>query len=211
MEFPVANARADMLFVNGHAEVLEVKTRFDDITRLPQQLEEYYRCFKSVSLIVEERHLHRYGDSLPEEVGIVALTSRYQLSVRRESRANSEGLKKAEIFRLLRQRERSDAIKSTGEDTSDFHPIERPSVELGLFLSFDREEAYDRMVQALQRRQRTERMAEVCARLPSSLHAGVFMYRLRKMDWKRLESLCTKPICLLEREFRSGPWSDEKW
>ena len=167
MEFRVANARADMLFVNGRAEVLEVKTRFDDITRLSQQLEEYYRCFKSVSLIVEEHHLDRYAECLPEKVGIVALTPRYQLSVRRAPRESSEGLKKAEIFRLLRQREKSDAVKSIGEDTSKFHPIERSSVELGLFLSLDKEEAHYRMVHALQRRQPTDRM---CPRSAAGCH-----------------------------------------
>ena len=47
MEFPVAGARADILLVNGDAKVFEVKTRFDDTTRLNIQLAEYYRCFRS--------------------------------------------------------------------------------------------------------------------------------------------------------------------
>ena len=210
MEFRVANARADMLFVNGRAEVLEVKTRFDDTTRLEPQLEEYYRCFKSVSLVVEEHQVAQYAEQLPEQVGLLALTPRYQLSVRRRPRESSENLDTIQISRLLHQRELREAVVPLGVDTSGFHPIDRLGVEWGLFLSQGPSTAYDCLVQALQDRQRTDKMAARCRQLPSSLHPSVFMHRLRKMDWDRLEALCAKPINLLEQGYRSSnAWSDE--
>ena len=92
MEFPVASARADILLVNGDAKVLEVKTRFDDTTRLNAQLEEYYRCFKSVSVVVEEDQFERYTRELPDHVGVLALTSRFSIGVRRSPRETSETL-----------------------------------------------------------------------------------------------------------------------
>ena len=86
MEFPVADARADMLLVNGDATVFEIKTRLDDPKRLNIQLAEYYRCFRSVCVVVDESQSERYTRELPAHVGISALTSRYSMSVRREPR-----------------------------------------------------------------------------------------------------------------------------
>lgn len=210
MEFPVAEARADMLLVNGHAEILEVKTRFDSTARLRQQVEAYGRCFKFVNILVEQGQIERFAEVLPKHVGIKALTPRFSISNHRSAREYLDHLDPVQIFRLLHQRERREAIASLGVDTSEFHPVRRPDVELGLFLSLDPLDAYDRMVCALQRRQRTIRMAALCAKLPSSLQAAVFAYRLQKADWERLKQLCAKPITLLEHKYVSGDsWSYE--
>jgi len=210
MEFPVGDARADMLLVNGRAEILEVKTRFDSTARLRQQVEAYGRCFKFVNILVEQEQIERFAEVLPKHVGIKALTPRFSISNHRSARECLDHLDPVQIFRLLHQRERREAIASLGVDTSEFHPVRRPDVELGLFLSLDPLDACDRMVGALQRRQRTIRMAALCAEMPSSLQAAVFAYRLQKADWERLKQLCAKPIALMEHEYVSrDSWSYE--
>ena len=193
MEFPVAGARADILLVNGDAKVFEVKTRFDDTTRLNIQLAEYYRCFRSVSVVVEEDQFERYTREIPDHVGVLALTSRFSISVRRSPRETSEKLDHAQMFALLRQREYYDIVSDLGVDLSSIDPTVRYQVALERFSTLPVNKAYDLVLNALRVRQRTKRLAELCRRLPCSLHASVFSYRLRAQDWENLIGVLSRP------------------
>lgn len=194
MEFPIGDARADILLVNGDATVFEVKTRFDDTTRLHMQLAEYYRCFKSVSVVVEEDQIERYTRALPDHVGVAALTRRFSISVGRSPTQTSTGLDHTQLFALLRQCEYSDALSGLGISLPDIDPSDRYQSALRRFSSLPVAEAYDRVVRALRLRQRTLKLAELCGRLPDSLHASVFSYRLRKHDWQRLIDVLARPL-----------------
>ncbi len=200
MEFPVANARADILLVNGDAKVFEVKTRFDDTTRLNTQLQEYYRCFRSVTVVVEEDHFERYTRELPDHVGVLALTSRFSLGVRRSPRETSEALDHSQMFALLRQREYHDAILDLGVNLPSIDPAIRYQVALERFSELPVEKAYNLVLMALRTRQRTERLAELCRRLPPSLHASAFSYRLRKRDWENLIGVLSRPPVITQEE-----------
>ena len=193
MEFPVAGARADILLVNGDAKVFEVKTRFDDATRLNIQLAEYYRCFKSVSVVVEEDQLERYTRELPDHVGVLALTSRFSIRVRRSAREMSEKLDHAQMFALLRQREYYDAASDLNMDLSSIDLSVRYQAALERFSTLPVKKAYDLVLRALRVRQRTNHLAELCRRLPYSLHTSVFSYRLRKQDWENLIGVLSRP------------------
>ena len=193
MEFPVAGARADILLVNGDAKVFEVKTRLDDATRLNIQLAEYYRCFKSVSVVVDEDQFERYARELPDHVGVSALTSRFSIRVRRSPREMSEKLDHAQMFALLRQREYYDAVSDLNMDLLSIDPSVRYQAALERFSTLPVKKAYDLVLRALRVRQRTKRLAELCRRLPDSLHASVFSYRLRKQDWENLIGVLSRP------------------
>ena len=196
MEFPVADARADMLLINGDATAFEVKTRFDDPKRLNIQLAEYYRCFRSVCVVVDEGQSERYTRELPAHVGVSALTSRYSMSVRRKPMATSEKLDHTQMFALLRQKEHHHAISDLGVDLSSIDPPVRYQAALERFSTLLVRTAYDRVLSALRTRQRTGRLAELCSRLPDSLHASVFSYRLRKQDWENLIGVLVRPPVL---------------
>ncbi len=200
MEFPIANARADMLLINGDAMVFEVKTRFDHPKRLNIQLEEYYRCFKSVCVVVDEGQSEHYIRELPAHVGISALTPRYSMSVRRQPMEMPERLDHTQMFTLLHQKEHHHAISDLGVDLSSIDPLVRYQVALEHFSALPMRTAHDRVLRALRVRQRTGRLAELCNRLPSSLHASAFSYRLRKQDWENLiDVLVRPPVVALER------------
>ena len=138
------------------------------------QLEEYYRCFRSVSVVVEEDQFERYTRDIPDHVGVLVLTSRFSISVRRSPRETSEKLDHAKMFALLRQREYHDVISDLGVDLSTIDPTIRYQVALERFSTLPVKNAYDLVLNALRVRQRTKRLAELCGRLPSSLHAVCF-------------------------------------
>lgn len=186
MELPVAGARADMLLVNGDATVLEVKTRFDDPSRLRTQLEQYYRCFTRVTVMAEEGHAAAYLDALPDHVGVSALTPRFSVSVWRPAAPHSAGLDHRSLFGILRQGEYYRIANDLDFDLSLVDPADRYQVFLECFSTLPIAEAHARVVSALYSRQPTEVLAALCRRLPESLHAAVFSYRLRRRDWDDL-------------------------
>ena len=193
MEFPVAEARADMLLVNGVATVFEVKTRFDDPNRLNVQLAEYYRCFKSVCVIVEEGQSERYLQELPAHVGITALTPRFSMSIKRKPKEISEKLDYTQMFALLHQKEHQHAVSDLDLDLPSIDPSIRYQVALEFFSTFSVEDAYNRVLKVLRSRQRTHDLANLCKRLPDSLHASAFSYRMRKKDWDNLVDVLSRP------------------
>jgi hypothetical protein len=59
-EFRLGKAVADLVMFNGVSKVFEIKTLLDKETRLNNQLEQYYRLFNEVYLIVPEQKSHLY-------------------------------------------------------------------------------------------------------------------------------------------------------
>ena len=198
MEFPIGDARADILLVNGEATVFEVKTRFDDTTRLNAQLSEYYRCFKSVSVVVEEEQIRHYTQKLPDHVGVLALTPRFSIGVRRSPTATSANLDHARMFALLRQKEHHGAVSDLGVNLSSIDPSIRYEAALECFSTLPVEMAYARILRALRVRQRTRRLASLCRRLPESLHASAFSFRLRNQDWDNLVCVLSQPLAVVQ-------------
>ena len=194
VEFPVIDARADMLLVNGTATVFEIKTQFDSPKRLETQLEEYYRCFKSVCVIVKESQSEYYLQQLPEHVGVRTLTSHYSTDIQRASREAPGQLDHIYMFALLRQKERQHVISGFGIDLSNIDPLIRYPAALEHFKILPADDAYNLVLSALRDRQDTVKLATLCDQLPNSLYAGAFSYRLRKKDWNSLIKICSRPL-----------------
>ena len=142
---------------------------------------------------MDEDQFERYARELPDHVGVSALTSRFSISARRSPREMSEKLDHAQMFALLRQREYYDAVSDLNMDLLSIDPSVRYQAALERFSTLPVKKAYDLVLRALRVRQRTKRLAELCRRLPDSLHASVFSYRLRKQDWENLIDVLSRP------------------
>lgn len=73
-EFRVGKTKADCVIFNGHSTCYEIKTEFDNLKRLPEQLEEYSKLFDRVNIICSEVHLENVLRIAPKHVGIIKLT-----------------------------------------------------------------------------------------------------------------------------------------
>ena len=195
-EFPVGDARADMLLVNGDATVYEVKSRFDSPARLESQLREYYKCFTRVVVVTEASAVESYLKCLPEHVGVAALTPRFSISMKRDPSCFRSGLDHAPIFMTLHRRERYCIGNELGLPLMELDPRTRHWHLLDHFQSaMAPEDANRKLVDVLRARQPTERFASRCAMVPDSLHVAVFSYNLRKMDWDALLDALPLPPC----------------
>ncbi|MFQ1017966.1 sce7726 family protein [Gilliamella sp. Occ3-1] len=75
-EFRVGANKADCVILNGISTCYEIKTEFDTLNRLPEQLSSYTKIFDKVSVISANKHLDKICALLPENIGLFELTER---------------------------------------------------------------------------------------------------------------------------------------
>lgn len=185
-EFPIANSRADILLVNGHATVYEIKTPLDDFARLDSQISSYYRCFSRTIVLTDEKRAEFAARQLPPYVGIGALTRRGNISPLREPIDFFDDLEHKALFALLHKAEYLLLGSQLGVAVEDVHPAALYGSCLAAFKTLGIRDAQADVIAALRRRQATEKIASLCSRLPRSLHAAAFSFRLPKRDWEAI-------------------------
>lgn len=124
-ELPISNSIADFILINGKAQVFEIKSGLDSLQRLSGQLEDYYKAFSYVNVIMDEVHLKNVQDVvLNKNVGLYILTKRNTIKKIREAGKYDKFLDHTAIFKILRKREYEEILlKYFGvlSNADDFH------------------------------------------------------------------------------------------
>ncbi|HBM07922.1 hypothetical protein CXF92_18285 [Pseudomonas sp. Choline-3u-10] len=79
-EFRVGLNKADCVILNGSSTCYEIKSEYDSLSRLPEQLDSYLKIFDKVFVITTENHLSKVTKLVPASVGILKLGKRGALS-----------------------------------------------------------------------------------------------------------------------------------
>lgn len=66
--------RADIAVLNGTFHCFEIKSSKDTLSRLPEQIQEYSKCFEKVSVIAAPNHIAKLTTMLPNWCGLVVAT-----------------------------------------------------------------------------------------------------------------------------------------
>lgn len=111
-EFRIGASIADLVMINGIANVFEIKTELDSPYRVNSQLADYRRVFENVYLVTHHSLVEKYMAQLDNHVGVIALTKHNTLSIVRESLKYSEELDSGTMIKCLRKAEYSAIIKS---------------------------------------------------------------------------------------------------
>lgn len=69
-EMRVNNSRVDFLTINGHTKGYEIKSQLDSLTKLEKQAADYELVFDFNYLVIDEKHMLKAIDIVPEEFGI---------------------------------------------------------------------------------------------------------------------------------------------
>jgi hypothetical protein len=111
-ELPIGKSKADFVMINGEGRVYEIKSDLDNFDRLYDQLSDYYKAFRKVSVFSSihdlykiERILSEFGD-MGESVGIYVLSERDTIFSKihsREPEQYDDNLEHGCIFKLLRK------------------------------------------------------------------------------------------------------------
>lgn len=69
-EIKVNNSRADFLTINGHTTSFEIKSELDNLSKLGKQTADYMLAFEYNNLVIDERHILKAIDLVPEGFGL---------------------------------------------------------------------------------------------------------------------------------------------
>lgn len=113
-ELPIGKSKADFVMINGKGVVYEIKTELDNIDRLNNQIEDYYKAFKFVYVVTCESHYDKVIDIVDDNVGIIILTHNNRLRTMRTAKEKFSSLDYKIIFKILRKSEFELIITETG-------------------------------------------------------------------------------------------------
>lgn len=119
-ELPIGQSIADFVMINGKAEVFEIKTELDNLERLGKQLADYYKAFKYVSVLTNEKMLDDVEKNVHNaDVGIYLMMKNGRIREVRPAISNTDYLDNQVLFSLLRKAEVLQYLKMVGEESPD--------------------------------------------------------------------------------------------
>lgn len=105
-ELPIGDSKADFIMINGRGVVYEIKTDLDNLSRLGNQIHDYYKVFSYVYVVVGKKQLPHVKEFLKDQkVGIYELTGSGRLICRRKAKYNRDDLSHSVMFQVLRKSE----------------------------------------------------------------------------------------------------------
>lgn len=111
-ELWINNSKADFVMFNGKATVYEIKTVLDNLDRLDNQLNDYFKVFDYVEIIVDEVHLPKITERYKEsDVGISILTKRNSISSVKKPTQTVQHFSYESLYKILRKQERKNILE----------------------------------------------------------------------------------------------------
>lgn len=115
-EFRVGTNKADCVILNGKSTCYEIKTNYDSLVRLEDQLSSYLQLFDEVYVVCSAKYQQAVLELAPVEVGILILTEKQTFSQFRKATSRKAPLNKKLLMQSLRQHEYKElAERLTGE------------------------------------------------------------------------------------------------
>jgi len=169
-EFKIWNKYLDLLVVNGCITAYEIKTEFDTYKRLDSQMYVYQQVFEYVNLVLPERNFNNFlCEQLPSSVGVIVLTDKNTLSVRKVATSNLESLSQEMIFSCLRKREYEEFIIQAFGSLPHVKPVYMRSACLELFKNCNKVELNNFFILTLKKRKLVVDIKDDIWALPNSL------------------------------------------
>lgn len=193
-EFRAGTCKADLVILNGTASVYEIKSERDSLSRLVNQLDNYKRVFATVNVIVGESHVEALRRVIPQEVGIILLSRRYQISVEREAIDRPERICPVTVFESLRSSEAREILTAFGCEIPVVPNTQRHAALRELFADLDPASLHREMVRTLKRSRNLAPLSDLIDRLPESLHAAALKMPMRQSDHGRLVEAIATPL-----------------
>ncbi len=112
-ELRVGRSVADAVLVNGSSTCFEIKTEYDSLNRLPEQISSYRKLFDKIVVIAAESHVQNLLEQVPDDIGLSLLTKNGALKViRKPTDHSSERIDTTVLTSTLRLKELEKLTKS---------------------------------------------------------------------------------------------------
>lgn len=180
-ELRVGSNKADCVIINGYSTCYEIKTKYDSLKRLSDQISSYVQAFDQTYVVAHETHLEAILQihSKNPTFGIMISNNRNSLS-RKVIAPKTHSFNADIMFHTLRKEEYTDIIREiTGKEPDS------PSTELfgeckKVFCNLDQEEANREFKRVLKKYRRND--DSFINTLPKSMKNLGISFNINKRD-----------------------------
>lgn len=188
-EFRIGERKADVVILNGTSIAYEIKTEYDSLDRLQDQLSAYMRTFDMTNVITSDSQLSSLEKMLPDEIGLLELTSNYTIRTVRGAQSLRARVRPEFIFDSLRKPEYLSIVESVYGYIPNVPNTYIYKACFELFSRLPSEVAHDEMVRVLWQRGNRVLLKESISDIPSSLRAYVSSGHLTSQQFRKLKDL----------------------
>lgn len=187
-EVVVNKSKADLILINGKAVVYEIKTEYDNFSRLLNQLNDYYKAFKEVYVVTSEEQEGSLQNLLRESnAGIIVLTKRKTLSIRKKATLQDDLLDYTSMFRMLRKREFESLLKNYYGKLPSVKPVFYYEACFEWFQKIDKLEVYELMINQLKKR--NIKAKSLFKKTPNALRSLTYFEDLSESEYALLNNV----------------------
>ncbi|MCE4058725.1 sce7726 family protein [Pandoraea sputorum] len=192
-EFWVNLSKADSVVLNGTSTVYEIKTEYDNLARLPQQLADYSKVFDRINVVTHEGAVPAVLALVPEHVGVIVLSRRNALHKEKQATSNIAQLDHWTIFNCLRKQEFVNILERQCGGAPDATPDVFRTRAFELFRQLPKDVMSAEFVREVRKRTTNSEVVDFTSQLPASLKTlGVSEQLSRLRRSKLLETLDSK-------------------
>ena len=123
-EFKIGNSKADTILVNGTNKVFEIKTELDSPERLCTQINDYYRAFSEVYLVIHHSEVGKYMSCIDRHVGIMLFSRENTIEPFKTAEVYVDKLDIVTMMKALRKEEYLHLIYSIAGEIPKATPIQ---------------------------------------------------------------------------------------
>jgi BarA-like signal transduction histidine kinase len=111
-EFKIGNSKADTVLVNGTNKVFEIKTELDSPERLTTQLNDYFKAFSEVYIVIHHSAIDKYRTLVDPHVGIMVFGADHAIQTLRSAIPYHEKLETPAMLKAVRKEEYLHIVKT---------------------------------------------------------------------------------------------------
>ncbi|RQS64303.1 glutamyl-tRNA synthetase [Burkholderia sp. Bp8963] len=185
-EFWVNHSKADSVVLNGTSTVYEIKTEYDNLSRLPQQLADYTKVFDRINVVTHDGAVSSVLAMVPEHVGVIALSRRKSLQKVKPATSNIDRLDHWTMFNCLRKQEFANILTRRFGGIPQTTPDMLRTLAFEQFSRLPKDVLSAEFVHEVRKRTTDMEVAQFASALPESLRTLGLSERLSRVARTRL-------------------------
>ncbi|WP_240654783.1 sce7726 family protein [Pseudoalteromonas rubra] len=196
-EFRVGRSKADCVILNGKSTCYEIKSEYDTLNRLEEQLNDYLKLFDEVYVVCSAKNLDSVLKMADERVGVLELTQKNYFS---EKRAATPRIEPIDIDLLIKSLRKEEYLELTRRNTGEVPTI--PNSKLVSFCksalkTVEPEKIATSFIEVLKEKRFND--GDLLNVLPSSLINAAISYQFSSPQIEALKSIfgaCKESRCI---------------
>lgn len=198
-EFRVGKSKADCVIVNGKTTCYEIKTEYDNLSRLDEQLNDYLKLFDEVFVVCSGKNLSNVLANTDERVGVLELTQKSFLSEKRPATPREKPIDVDVLIKSLRKEEYIELVRKTVGETPNVPNSRLMSTCTSLLKTIDSSNIATCFIEVLKEKRLND--ANLINALPDYLINAAISYQFSSVQAEALkqifgankELICTYP------------------